>query len=658
MSQNESYQGLARTWRPQNFEDLVGQDAVTQSLQSALRQGRLAHGHMLAGPRGVGKTSSARILARSLNCATGPSEHPCGKCRHCIDIAAGNDLDVIEIDAASNTKVEQMRDILERVIQAPFAARFKVYIIDEVHMLSIAAFNALLKTLEEPPPNVVFIFATTEIDKVPETIRSRCVMHNFRRLSAEDIIKRLQEVGEGEKVDVSPDDAQEIYGLIARSVEGGMRDALVLFDQLLALTDSKPDVESTLKLLGLADRNALKQTIDWLVNGNAKELLDLINDLVDRGRNLERFAKGLTAYLRDLMLLQAGGSDELTSLTGEGLEEARRQAMEMAPAQLFNLLNNMFELEQRMRQSTQVRFLIEFTFLRLASIKPVVPIDDIMRRINALPEQALGDPQQTPAKPAPEPARQAAQSEPPEAVVTPSEAAPAAKPLRSRSTEASAATFFNDSAPAEAPAPVPAETTANEPLTETVESEPVCEAITEELTREEIVERIVPLLPDTSQFLGRYLREVFSFTLRDGYMEIAWPVNRILARRLMDKPENQSALEASLTRMYGRPLRVTYAEAPADAQPQAQPRTAPPSPEQQAPVMMDSSPQSEPPPLAGLTAPAKSVGDAEPTDTRSALEKAKAFLSVQDETHRRVKLVTDMLKGEMIDECGEPLPIG
>ena len=196
-TQGESYQGFARKWRPQTFGDLVGQDAVAESLVNALKSQRVAHGHVLAGPRGVGKTTSARILARAGNCERGITDEPCGKCRSCVDIAAGIDLDVIEIDAASNTKVEQMRELMERVILAPFAARFKVYIIDEVHMLSMAAFNALLKTLEEPPSNVIFIFATTELEKIPATVRSRCVIHNFRRLSVDDIIRRLlDDIGE------------------------------------------------------------------------------------------------------------------------------------------------------------------------------------------------------------------------------------------------------------------------------------------------------------------------------------------------------------------------------------------------------------------------------------------------------------------------------
>ena len=267
MAQQESYQGLARKWRPQRFEDLVGQEAVAQSFQSALRQGRVVHGHLLAGPRGVGKTTSARILAKALNCEQGPTPTPCGQCRHCLDIAAGNDMDVIEIDAASNTGVDNIRELRERVIQAPFAARYKVYIIDEIHMLSTGAFNALLKTLEEPPPQVVFIFATTELEKVPETIRSRCVVHGFRRLGAEDIARRLEQVAQGEGVTLDPAQAREVYGLVARSVEGGMRDALVVFDQLIALTEGKPDVDSAIKLMGLADQAALTQTVGWLADG-------------------------------------------------------------------------------------------------------------------------------------------------------------------------------------------------------------------------------------------------------------------------------------------------------------------------------------------------------------------------------------------------------
>lgn len=695
MAQQESYQGLARKWRPQRFEDLVGQESVAQSFQSALRQGRVVHGHLLAGPRGVGKTTSARILAKALNCEQGPSPTPCGQCRHCLDIAAGNDMDVIEIDAASNTGVDNIRELRERVIQAPFAARYKVYIIDEIHMLSTGAFNALLKTLEEPPPQVIFIFATTEMEKVPETIRSRCVVHNFRRLSAEDIARRLEQVAQGEGVTVEAATAREIYGLLARSVEGGMRDALVAFDQIIALTEGKPDVESTIRLLGLANQAALTQTVGWLADGNAVELLKLIEDLIDRGRSLERYVKSLTAYLRDLMLLQATGSDQLVALSGEALAAARAQARQLAPATLYNILNQMFELEAKLKQSSQARFLIEFTFLRIATVKPVVPIDEIMRRVKALPESALGTGPAAPtAAPAPAPPTlrpaQAASAAPemmmPPVMMVPAMAAPMA--------------VLCDSAPPAAAAKTPdgggtggadAHDAAPGAVANTVAAG--------SSNTEEILEMLVPQLPDASRFLGRYLRQAVGLRLEGGGLKVLWPRgDAVLARKMIEKPENTNVIETTLAQVYGRPMRLSGEEA--EGEPPAPAESGKPEPgtrNEQAghPSMMrsealfndsstawasgtvdeagevDLSPtddesdeeggkenaSSAPPAAPSRPEPAAQAKEEKPIDRRNALQKAQAFLGGGEDAVRRVRLLKDMLSGRIIDESGQPLPI-
>ncbi|MCL5270685.1 MAG: DNA polymerase III subunit gamma/tau, partial [bacterium] len=519
-----------------------------------------------AGPRGVGKTTSARILAKALNCEQGPTPTPCGQCRHCVDIALGNDLDVIEIDAASNTGVDNIRDLRERIIQAPFASRYKVYIIDEIHMLSTGAFNALLKTLEEPPPNVVFIFATTEIDKVPETIRSRCVVHAFRRLSAEDIVRRLEQVAAGEGMQGDAATAREIFGLIARSVEGGMRDALVLFDQLLALTEGKPDVESALKLLGLADRAALAQTVGWLAAGDAPALLGLIEDLVERGRNLERFVKSLTAYLRDLMLLQADAGEGLVALSGEALDAARQQAAGLSPATLFNFLNQMFELEERLKQSGQARFLLEFTFLRMAAIKPVVPLDKLINRVGALPDAAFGPSApaaaaQSSAGPVPPadspPARPACVVEA-VAPVPPAPRASVATPpsdsddlFGGAERRAAGAAFF-DSIPERAPAASPA--ACPQAAAEAVSAS--ADNPLSGLAPAEIIGRLIPQLPDCARFLSRYLRQAAIRFDQTGVLRLAWPPEAALARRMIERADNLATLEAGLASLCGQTVRL------------------------------------------------------------------------------------------------------
>ena len=655
MARADSYQGLARTWRPQRFEDLVGQEEVAQSLQSALRQNRVVHGHLLAGPRGVGKTTSARILARALNCEQGPTPTPCGQCRHCIDIARGNDMDVIEIDAASNTGVDNIRDLRERVIQAPFAARYKVYIIDEVHMLSTAAFNALLKTLEEPPPFVIFIFATTELEKVPETVRSRCVVHAFRRLSAEDIARRLAQVSEGEGVKLEPAVAREVFGLIARSVEGGMRDALVILDQVLAMTEGQPTIEAAGRLLGLADQSALTNATDWLAGGDAKALLALIEDLVERGRSLERFVKSLVAYLRELMLIQAGADDQLLTSGGDTLAAARGQARAIEPAKLFNILNQLFELEEKLKQSTQARFLVEFTFLRLATIKPVIPIDEILENIRSIPEGSLGRASREQGGAAHRASTPEA-AQPRSATVTPIQPAPSADPAR--------VAVMQDSTGG----------------TEVGEGRPP--------EYQDLIEDMTAQLPDASRFLGRYLRKAAQMQVEEHCVRLSWSEPTSLARRMVEKPENLAVIEQTFTRLLDRPMRVINQDVSGDVPPQraeeqhrvasARPVTAVAA----GPVLADGDPTPADEPVdaeatdsakttafqpqprrmpknehANRSRAAAPAGGVEAGDRRSALEKAQTFLSANPEAERRLKLLREMFGGQAIDGAGKPLSL-
>lgn len=667
----EPYLGLARKYRPQDFDDLIGQEAVADGLRRALQQGRLTHGHLLAGPRGTGKTTTARILARALNCVEGPTARPCGKCRHCVDIAAGIDMDVIEIDAASNTGVDNIRELREQINLAPFAARHKVYIIDEVHMLSISAFNALLKTLEEPPPGVIFIFATTELEKVPETIRSRCVLHQFRRLTNEDIVRRLGQVVEREGITIDKQEAAEIFGMIARSVDGGMRDAMVTLDQLLALSDGKPTLETAHRLLGLADSSMLAETLDWLAGGDAEALLKLVDDLVARGRSLERFVKELVAYLRDVMLLQTSVDSRLVGVKDNALERARRQAESIAPETLYNMLNQLFDLEVRLKKSTQARFLVEFAFLRMARVRRVVPIDDIMRRIAAIPDTALPRTQHPAPARVDTPVRRqetAVETAPQAATVhTIAPEKPAAAPARPP-----LAAVMLDSA-SEAPAP---ESPAAGPEAATPPPESLAG-----LDRDALTGLIVSQLPDVHQGLfSRYLRQATAIEVDGGALRLSWAANS-LARSVMERPDNVRVLEAVLTQIAGRPMKVVNVEASAGASAQPAPAAAP-ARSMQAPAapaapavpLARSFSDSRPLPLNedGDVAPESGEDDdgagtserpaaaprvEQAVDTRSARERAIAFMNLSEEAARRLKLLRDMFNGTLIDEQGQPLNI-
>lgn len=684
-----SYQGLARKWRPQTFADMVGQETVAQSLGNSMRAGRVSHGHILAGPRGVGKTTSARILAKSLNCVEGPTPTPCGKCVHCVAITQGSDMDVLEFDAASNTKVEQMRELLERVVLAPFAAKYKVYIIDEVHQLSNHSFNALLKTLEEPPPNVIFIFATTEFDKIPETIRSRCVIHQFRRLSVEDIVTRLRQVAAGEGIAMEEAVAREVFTLIAQASEGGMRDALVSFDQLLAMTSGKPDGPAAERLLGLASHATLAELVEALSAGDADKILRLIEDLVNRGRSLERFVKSLTGYLHEIMLIQSSAAGDLLTLTGDALERARGLAGVLTRPAVFNMINQVFMLEERLKRSTQSRFLIEFTFLRMGVIRQVAPIDELIDRLRALPDAALGAPaaapaprQAEPAPPRSEPARASiAPGAPERPRAVPGSTMGAPSPALSRAT-------FSDSSPLEAPAetwnaeeddaddvaaapPSPAHATpAHAPAPQSNGSSPLAG-----LSRAELLEMISPQLPDAFQFLGRYLHTAAAMRADDTGLWITWPMGEKIASKTLAKPDNKRAIERTLEDLVGHPmeLRMDFATAAETPSASSSSGVSAVAPRRAAAALSDSDPDSASDPdddgyldslmakavqnaRTALKGAAKAVAGAlaGPTITEAS---TRAALEANPDHARRAKMAREFFSGAFIDSEGRNLAL-
>lgn len=295
-----AYVALYRKWRPQGFDSLVGQEAVRTALTNALETGRIAHAYLFAGPRGTGKTSTAKILAKAVNCEHGPTPNPCNKCQNCVRINDGTSMDVFEIDAASNRGIDEIRDLREKIAFAPVNGRYKVYIIDEVHMLTTEAFNALLKTLEEPPPHVIFILATTEPHKIPATIHSRCQRFDFKRVTDSDIVKRLHEVADGSGI-AADDDALQ---LIAVQADGGMRDALSLLDQCGVMAE-RVSAETVRSVLGIVGREALRELVKAVGEGNVPKALELLEALLAGGKDVKQIITELAEYLRAVLLYKA-----------------------------------------------------------------------------------------------------------------------------------------------------------------------------------------------------------------------------------------------------------------------------------------------------------------------------------------------------------------
>lgn len=295
-----AYVALYRKWRPQGFDSLVGQEAVRTALTNALETGRIAHAYLFAGPRGTGKTSTAKILAKAVNCEHGPTPNPCNKCQNCVRINDGTSMDVFEIDAASNRGIDEIRDLREKVAFAPVNGRYKVYIIDEVHMLTTEAFNALLKTLEEPPPHVIFILATTEPHKIPATIHSRCQRFDFKRVTDSDIVKRLREVADGSGI-AADDDALQ---LIAVQADGGMRDALSLLDQCGVMAE-RVSAETVRSVLGIVGCEALRELVKAIGEGNVPKSLELLEALLAGGKDVKQIITELAEYLRAVLLYKA-----------------------------------------------------------------------------------------------------------------------------------------------------------------------------------------------------------------------------------------------------------------------------------------------------------------------------------------------------------------
>ena len=390
----ESYIPLYRKYRPQTFADLIGQEALVKTLSNAIKLDKVAHAYLFTGPRGTGKTSSARIFAKSLNCVNGPTTEPCGKCPNCLDMMNGSSLDVIELDAASNNSVEDARNLLEKTQFVPISGNYKIYIIDEVHMLSTAAFNALLKTLEEPPKKLIFILATTEPHKVLETIISRCQRFDFRRIKSEDIFKRLKHISELEKINIT----DEAIRLIARKSFGGMRDALAMLDQasVLALDGKTIDVPDVLSIIGSLSEDSLFEIVDTLAHKKPEKLLEILNKILQSGNEPSMILKELTLYFRNLLLIKScnlsDNKDELLEVSNEYIPKLKEQAELFEVVEIAQIIEKLSEYNNNLKNSTNQLLWLEVMLINILYRQDINTIKSLEKRIEKLEEQ-LSNPQ-------------------------------------------------------------------------------------------------------------------------------------------------------------------------------------------------------------------------------------------------------------------------
>ena len=383
-----AYQVLARKWRPQTFEQIVGQEHVTTTLANALGRGRVAHAYLFTGPRGCGKTTMARLMAKALNCDEGPTATPCGKCPSCEGIAQGTLLDVLEIDAASNTGVDNIRELRENAQYQPSARKKRVFIIDEVHMLSKGAFNALLKTLEEPPDHVHFIFATTEPVKIPRTILSRCQRFDFRLFTLVELADRLRTITSNENVDIA-DDAIEMLASLA---EGSMRDALSLLDQAIASTEGRLDAAGVLQLYGLVGHEPYLDLNQAILDKSPKVALDLIDELVRGGHDLVEFARGIVANFRDLTLLRLDASLAERVDKPEAIKRRlAEQAQGLPVADWVHLAERAAEHYAALERAPQPRWLMETQVVEYATLESRVLLSEVLARLDGnVPNRSAG----------------------------------------------------------------------------------------------------------------------------------------------------------------------------------------------------------------------------------------------------------------------------
>jgi DNA polymerase-3 subunit gamma/tau len=529
------YQVLARKWRPQNFHELVGQEHVAQTLLNALKSGRVAQAFLFSGPRGSGKTTSARILAKALNCHAAIPGEPCGACDSCVEIAASTSMDVLELDAASHGSVEQIREVIDGVNYNPSRDRNRIYILDEVHMLSISAFNALLKTLEEPPPRVIFIMATTEYHKVPATILSRCQQYSFKLIPYAVILQRLQHIAAVEKIEISTSALEQV----AFASGGSMRDAMSAFDQVLAFSGASVRDEDVIMLLGLVEPAVLEDTTRAIAGNNAEKAIRVVSSLVEVGQDLPNFWRRLLAHFRNLMVVKSGISDPgIVGVPETLLPRMKAQADLFSREDLLRLYDSLFRIEGDLKYASQIRFQVEMGLIELSQISRLRSLEELIEDFTRL---TRGEP--LPGPPAgPTPARPMPQGRPEPAGAAPRPVAPEAPPPKP--VKAAAEPAPNQEPPAAAEVARAADGAPTQDLLLRIAgtiSKASLEPVIHSLSGAELKGDVVVLNPGTiSEFYRRQIRENLPVIEQAASTVLARPVRIQLGDEILRSPLSEA----------------------------------------------------------------------------------------------------------------------